>query len=112
MTQTVLRAVPAVLCGVQVSGLELSLVDERPQELLVATLDGLSAEHHVGITTAGGAAHPYAQSILRVRNLQVGMPHVCACAHPLSLPWGCFSQGVKSVPREGKQPKSNPKGLG
>ena len=50
------------------SSLELSLVDGRPRELLVATLDGLGVEYHSG-STAGGVA--FVQLIAKLRNAQV-----------------------------------------
>ena len=49
------------------SSMELSLVDGRPRELLVATLDGLGVEYHMGST--GGI--DYVQFSARLRNAQV-----------------------------------------
>jgi hypothetical protein len=53
------------------SGMELSFVDDRPAELLNATLDGLVLEYHAG-TGSGSVGAPYSQLALRLRNLQVG----------------------------------------
>lgn len=77
----------------QVSGLELSLVDGRPQELLVLSLEGLSAEYHAG-STAGVA---YVQTSLKLRNLQVGACiWMCCCVFfSHSLCW------VAGVPADG-----------
>lgn len=60
----------ACVCGcvrLQISGLEVSLIDDRPQELLVFTLDGLAYEYHAGTT----GSVQYVQNVLKVRNIQV-----------------------------------------
>jgi|AntDeeMetagen681_2_1112603.scaffolds.fasta_scaffold65017_1 hypothetical protein len=51
----------------QVTGLELSLVDHRPQELIVLSLDGLVLEWALG--SSGGLA--YSQFGAKLRDLQV-----------------------------------------
>lgn len=53
----------------QVTGLEVSFVDHRPQELLVATLDGLMMSWDSG--SSGGLAHT--QFSAQLANLQVSL---------------------------------------
>lgn len=61
---------------------QLSVVDARPQELLVLTLDGLVLEQHEG-RSAGLA---FSHSRARVRSMQVrAQSHMCAWCRMWSL---------------------------
>lgn len=65
----------------QMSGVELSIVDPAPQELLLVTVQGMALEYHSAVcgSGAGGvvqqqgaaAGQRYTQALARIRNVQV-----------------------------------------